>query len=154
MKIILKKVILPVFLSVLCGALCGKTIYNIYLNNNELVFDNNVVYLIQAGAYSSYDNMRINTLGYDYVYYEEDDLFKTIIGITKNKENIEKIKNIYGKEIIVNEYYTEDKGLNSKINQYDELLLSETDNDKIKQIIIDMLNLYKDNKNNKLIKVS
>lgn len=154
MKIILKKVIFPVFLSVLCGAVCGKIIYNIYLNNSDLVLENNVIYLIQAGAYSTYDNMRANTLGYDYVYYEEDNLFKTIIGITKNKENIEKIKVIYGKEIIVNEYYTENKKLNNKINEYDELLLKEKDNDKIKEIIVSMLNLYKNNDDNKLIKVS
>lgn len=154
MKTILKKAVLPIFLSVLCGAICGKTIYKIYLDNNDLVIDDNLVYLIQTGAYSSYDNMRANTLGYDYIYYKEDNLYKTVVGVTKNKNNVDKIKNIYNEEVIINEYYSENKELNSKLNEYDELLLLETDTDKIKKIIVDMLNLYKNNDSNKLIKIS
>ena len=154
MKEILKKAMLPVFLSVICGAICGQLVYKIYLGNTELSFGGNIIYLIQSGAYSSYDNMRANTIGYDYVYYEEDEMYKTIIGVTKNKNNIDKIKESYGSEVIVNEYYTEDKELNSKINEYDTLLLKEENNEKIKEIIIEMLNLYKKDDSIKLTKVS
>ena len=109
MKEILKKAMMPIFLSIVFGGICGQIVYKIYLGNTELALGGNLIYLIQSGAYSSYDNMRANTIGYDYVYYEEDNLYKAIIGVTKNKDNIEKIKKTYGKEVIVNEYYTEDK---------------------------------------------
>lgn len=154
MKEILKKAMIPIFLSIICGCICGKVVYKIYLGNTEFAYDGNLIYLIQSGAYSSYDNMRANTIGYDYIYYEEDNLFKTVIGITKNKENIDKIKKIYTGEVIVSSYYSEDSELNSKIIEYDNMLSSEEDDDKIKEIIIEMLNLYKGENDIKLIKVS
>jgi len=154
MKEILKKAMIPIFLSIICGAICGQVVYKIYLGDAELALGDNLIYLIQSGAYSSYDNMRANTIGYDYVYYEEDDLYKTIIGVTKNKDNIEKIKKVYGKEVIINEYYTNDSNLNNKLNEYDFLLLKEDNEDIIKEIIIKMLNLYKEDNSIKLTKVS
>ena len=153
MKKIIKKAIVPVFLSIICGFICGHLVYKIYLDDDMLSFNNNVIYLIQSGAYSSYDNMRANTIGYDYIYYEEDNLYKTVIGITKNKNNIGKIKESYGSEVVVNEYYTDNIDLNSKLISYDSILYKEDDDDKIKEIIIDMLNLYKDSNIN-LTKVS
>ena len=154
MKEILKKAMMPVFLSIICGSICGRVVYKIYLGNNNFSYDGNLIYLIQSGAYSTYDSMRANTIGYDYVYYEEDDLFKTVIGITKNMENIEKIKKVYDGEIIISEYYTNNKELNNKIMEYDRLLLKEEDTVKVKEIIINMLNLYKDKNDTKLIKIS
>jgi len=154
MKEILKKAITPIVLSIICGGICGKVVYSIYLNDEELAYDNNIIYLLQSGAYSSYDSMRANTTSYDYIYYEEDDLFKTIIGLTKNKDNIEKIKNAYGKEVQVSSFYIDNTKLNSKIIQYDNMLLKEEDNVKIQEIAIEMLKLYKEEKNIKLTKVS
>ena len=154
MKAIIKKAMIPIFLSIICGCICGRVVYKIYLGDNELAYDGNLIYLVQSGAYSSYDSMRTNTIGYDYVYYEEDELFKTVIGITKNSNNIEKIKKVYGGEIIINEYYIEDPKLNSKIIEYDSMLSKEEDNNKIKDIVIEMLNLYKGENNIKLIKIS
>lgn len=154
MKSILKKAVVPIFLSILCGSLCGRVVYGIYLSDDKLSFNNNLIYLVQSGAYSSYDNMRANTIGYDYVYYEEDDLYKTVIGVTKNRDNVEKIKKIYGREVIVSEYYSNDSNLNNLLSQYDYNLLNETDDTKIKEIVIEMLNIYKDEDVGKLIKVS
>ena len=95
MKDILKKALVPIFLSIICGFLCARVVYKIYLGDTNLAYDGNLIYLIQSGAYSTYDSMRANTISYDYVYYEEDELFKTVIGVTKNKSNIDKIKKVY-----------------------------------------------------------
>lgn len=154
MKEILKKAMIPIFLSIIIGGICGRVVYKIYLGNTNLIYEGNLIYLIQSGAYTSYDNMRANTIGYDYVYYEEDNMYKTVIGVTKNKKNIEKIKDIYGNNIIINEYYVEDNALNNKIIEYDKKLSNEEDNNKIKEIIGDMLYIYKDKNNAKLIKIS
>lgn len=154
MKQILKRSIIPIFLSIICGFICGKVVYKIYLGNSDIAYNGKLIYLIQIGAYSSYDNMRANTIGYNYVYYEEDELFKTIIGITKKEENIEKIKKLYDKEVIVNKYYISDQKLNNKIIEYDNNLSKETDEEKIKKIITEMLNLYKGEEDTTLIKIS
>ena len=154
MKEILKKAMIPIFLSIISGFACGKIVYDIYLGDSDLTYDNNLVYLIQSGAYSSYDSMRANTTSYDYIYYEEDDLFKTVIGLTKKEENIEKIKSNYNGDIIITKYYITDNELNSKIIEYDNILSNEKNKDKIKEVIIKMLNLYKGENDIKLIKVS
>ena len=138
-----KKVIIPIFISILCGALCGKIVYNIYDENNTFLA-NNTMYLLQAGAYSSYDNMRVNTMGNNYVYYEDDGLYKAIIGITSSYDNIEKIKNTYNGEIIVNEYYLNNIELSNKIYELDKKLSKEENKDNIREIINSMLELYKE----------
>lgn len=138
-----KKVVIPVFISIICGAICGKIVYNIY-DENDTFLVNNTMYLLQAGAYSSYDNMRANTMGNNYVYYEDDGLYKAIIGITSSYDNIEKIKNAYNGEVIVNEYYLNDIELSNKIYELDKELSKEEDSNNIKEIINSMLALYKE----------
>ena len=154
MKEILKKAMIPIFLSIIIGGICGRIVYKIYLGNTDLLYEGNLIYLIQSGSYSSYDNMRTNTIGYDYIYYEEDNVYKTVIGVTKKVSNIEKIKDIYGNNIIINEYYIDDSILNNKIIEYDKKLSNEKNNDKIKEIIGDMLYMYKDKNDVKLTKIS
>lgn len=148
-----KKVVIPVFISILCGGICGKIVYNIY-DENDTFLTNSTMYLLQAGAYSSYDNMRANTMGNNYVYYEDDGLYKAIIGITSSYDNIEKIKNAYNGEVIVNEYYLNDIELSNKISKLDKELSKEEDSNNIKEIINSMLALYKEENINlrKLIK--
>lgn len=150
---ILKKALIPLFISVLCGFICGRIVYSIYKENDDLSLNNNLIYLVQSGAYSSYDNMRANNISYDYIYYQEDNLYKTIIGVTKNVNNIEKIKEIYTDEVIISKYYSNDFELNNKLEEYDKLL-ENSEGEKIKEIIIKMLNLYKGEDTIKLVKVS
>ena len=106
MKKKLKKVLIPCFLSIICGSICGKLIYGIYDKEIDEYISGEKIYLIQAGAYSDYDNMVKNTSLNNYVYYKDDDgLFKSIVGVTENKDNIEKIKKTYSNKVIVTEYY-------------------------------------------------
>ena len=142
----IKKVVTPIFLSVLCGAICGKLIYQIYDKKLETDIIGEKVYLIQAGAYQSYDSMVHNTSISNYIYYKDQDgLFKSIIGLTENKENIEKIKSTYQDEVLVSEYYSKDKSLNNKIKEYDKKMISTTNQEELKKIVLEMLTLYKDN---------
>ena len=68
----LKKIVGPLFLAVICGAVSGRLVYSIYMENNDFSNLSDIIYLIQVGAYSSYDNMKANTLSNNYVYYEDD----------------------------------------------------------------------------------
>lgn len=149
MKKRIGKVVVPIFLSVLCGAICGRLVYDVYDRELEVEIKGQKVYLIQAGAYSTYDNMVNNMSVNHYVYYEDDDgLFKSIIGVTEDYDNIEKIKSTYGKEVIVSEYYSNDSELNEKIKEYDLRIEKCEDRGEIQEIVLEMLGLYKDTKGN------
>lgn len=153
MKKKLKKVLIPIFLSVICGAMCGRIVHGIY--NKKLTEELNIkkIYLIQSGAFSTYDNMINQTLLSNYIYYEDDDgLYKSIIGLTQNYNNIEKIKNTYKSNVLISEYYSNDKDLNQKIKEYDQKINKTNDEEKIKQLVAEMLALYKD-KNTTLIQI-
>lgn len=140
------KVALPIFLSVLFGGVSAKLVFSNYDKKITESINGKKVYLIQVGAYSNYDNMVNNTLINKYIYYQDDDgLFKSVIGITENKDNIEKIKSTYEGNVIVNEYYSDNVNLNKKIEKYDLKLTNTTNNEEIKKIVLEMLELYKDN---------
>ena len=147
MKKKIKKVVIPCFLSIICGSICGRLVYGIYDKKIDENLYGEKVYLIQAGAYSDYDNMVKNTSLNNYIYYKDDDgLFKSIIGLTEKKENIEKIKNAYGKEVIISEYYSNDNELNKKINEFDDKINTTDNKEEIQSLVLETLNLYKDKK--------
>lgn len=138
---------MSISLSVLCGSVCGKLIYSIYDERMDADINGEKIYLIQAGAYSSYDNMVKNTTFNNYVYYEDEDgLFKSIIGITENYNNIEKISKVYSGDVVVSEYYSNDADLNKKIKEFDQKIDNSSNQKEIKKNVLEMLSLYKDNK--------
>ena len=140
------KVMLPIFLSVLFGGVCGKLVFSNYDMGVRKDINGEKVYLIQVGAYKDYDNMVNNTMISNYIYYQDDDgMFKSVIGVTESEGNIDKIKSIYDGEVVVSEYYSNDNELNTKLGEYDKLLNRVSDNVEIKKIVLKMLELYKDN---------
>lgn len=142
----IKKGFISIFISVLCGFISGKVVFYIYQNENKDVFNNNKIYLIQNGTYSTYENMRAKTIGYDYVFYEDELGFNSIVGVTKNKKNIEKIIKLYNIDAEVIEYYLKNEKINNEINDYDKELEKENDPNKQKELIKLMLEIYKNNK--------
>lgn len=153
MKKWLRKVLSPIILSLICGSVCGKLVYQIYDRDIKREIKGEKIYLIQAGAYSTYDNMVDNTMINNYVYYEDDGLYKAIVGITENYNNVEKIKNSYGKNVIVTEYNSLDEGLNKKISDYDKKIEESNNKEDIQKIALEMLTLYKDKDNSTLVKI-
>ena len=150
----IKKGIVPIFLAVICGGICGKLVCDIYSSGLSSKIDSPMIYLIQAGAYSSYDNMVSNTNVGNYIYYQDDGMYKAIIGITEDYDNISKIQSTYDGETIVSEYYSNDNKLNNKIKEYDKKISSSDNIDEIKNVVLEMIDLYKDNDDNTLIKIS
>lgn len=141
----LKRMVIPIFLSILCGAICGRLVYGIYDKKLTQDIRGEKIYLIQAGAYSTYDSMVNNTSLNHYIYYEDTDgLYKSIIGLTENYDNIEKIKSTYTEDVIISEYYSKDEELNKKIKEYDQKIKSSASTEEVKTIVLEMLSLYKD----------
>ena len=146
MKKRIRKVLVSICLSIVCGSICGKMVYGIYEEKLKSEINGEKIYLIQAGAYSSYNNMVENTSINNYVYYEDDGLFKSIIGVTLEYDNIKKITDLYNKDVIVTEYYSNDLELNKRIREYDKKIDSSNNQEEVKKNVLEMLSLYKDNK--------
>ena len=136
----LKKMIIPLILSILFGYFCGNFVFKIYKEKTDAILDSTKVYLLQTGAYTTLDSMKKNTTLKNYIYYQDDGLYKTIMAITKDKDNINKIKKIYNEDIIINEYYLDNPTINSQIKKYDIELKNTSDNSKIQEILDEMLN--------------
>jgi len=154
MKAKIQKVVTPIFLSVLCGLICGRVMFSIYEDKGSSILNSNLIYLLEDSTYEDYDTMKANTLSTNYIYYEDDGKYKAVIAMTKNKDNINKIKEVYTKELEVSEYLLEDEDINIRLEEYDQKLNEATSEEEIKQIIIEMINIYKGLEDIKMVKIS
>lgn len=154
MKKKIKQIVVPIFLSVLCGFICGRLMFSIYEEKGKNILELNTIYLLKDNSYNDYDSMKASSLSNNYIYYEDEGKYNTIIAITKNKDNIDKIKKTSNKELTIMEYILKDEEMNNKLEAYDlELTKAQKDED-IKEVINKMINVYKDKEDVKMIKIS
>jgi len=151
MKKIIKSTFIPLILSSICGFISAKLVFNIYQEDLSERFSSSKIYLLQNGVYDSYEEMRKNNLGNSYIYYEDNDKYKSVVGITKEVTNIDKIKDVYDNDLIVEEYYIGATLLNDKQTDYDQQLSNTSDPQKVQEVINNIINLYKDDETIKLI---
>mgnify|MGYP000027180271 FL=1 len=116
MKSKLKKIVIPIFLAVICGALCGRLMFNIYEEKGSSTLNSNVIYLLLDTSYNNYDEMKASTISSNYIYYEDKGKYNVVVALTKNEDNISKIEELYNK-------ITEMFNLN-EINLDNELLIT------------------------------
>jgi len=151
MKKILKGYIIPLIISVLFGFISAKLVYGVYNDDVEKKLSSSKLYLIENGKYLTYDNMREENNGNNYVYYKDEDGYKTVIGITRNYDNIDKIKSLYSDSVSVEEYYISSELLDDKQNEYDLLLSKTNDVYEVKEVVDNILNLYREKDTIKLV---
>ena len=154
MKSKLKKIVIPIFLAVICGTLCGRLMFNIYEEKGSSTLNSNVIYLLLDTSYNNYDEMKASTISSNYIYYEDKGKYNVVVALTKNEDNISKIEKLYNKKLTINKYLINDEEIINKLNEYDEKLSNSTNNDEIKDIIRDMNNIYKDKEDIKMVKIS
>ncbi len=131
---IFKGFIIIVF-TVLGGIFLGTYIYkSSKISTQEVFNENNKVYLMQYGVYSTEDSMKNSTVSLsDYFYYKDKDGYHVIIGVVENKNIANKIRDSY--DIKDNIYYKEVKINNMEflqsLRQYDSLVSSLSDKTSI-----------------------
>lgn len=95
----MKKYLFPVMSSLIIGYILATLLFKQYQYdaNIKTVFNNGVtVYFLQQGVYSSVDSMKENMSSFNYYIYSfENDKYYTYIGITKNTDNLTKLKGYY-----------------------------------------------------------
>ncbi len=151
MKKLIINTFIPLIISAIFGFFSARFVFNIYRENINERFSSSRIYLIQNGEYNSYEEMRKNNLGTSYVYYEDDNKYKSIVGITKEENNISKIKDLYDNNLTVEEYYINSDLLNNKQTDYDEQLLKTNNQKEVQDIINNIINLYKEDETIRLI---
>lgn len=151
MKKILKGYLIYLIISVLFGFVSAKLVYNLYNNELENRLSSSKLYLIEKGKYLTYDNMREENNSNNYIYYKDEDGYKTVIGITKDYNNIDKIKSLYTETMNVEEYYISQDLLNEKQYEYDLLLNKANDIHEVKEVVNNILNLYRNDDTIKLV---
>ena len=151
MKKIIKGFLMPLVVSMICGFVCGKLVYSEYVDDVENRLSSSKIYLIENGTYLTYDNMREENNGNNYVYYRDDDGYKTVVGITRNYDNVDKIQSLYSDKIKVEEYYISNDMITDKQDEYDIQLSSTDDLYEVREVVDNILNLYREDDTIKLV---
>ena len=154
MKKKINKIVVPIFLAVFCGFLCGRLMFSIYEEKGSSVLDSNIIYLLEDSTYNNYEEMKANTLSSNYIYYEDDGKYNVVVALTKEYDNIEKIEGVYNKKLKLRRYLLNNNEIISKLDEYDKKLKETTSSEEIRNIIIDMINIYKDKEDIKMAKIS
>ena len=147
-------IIIPVIISIIFGYVCGKFVYKTYRDNLYDNLKSKRLYLVQKGKYDSYDEMREDNNGNNYVYYQDEEGYKTVVGITMYYDNVDKIKKLYSDKLEVSEYYVSNDFFNNKQNEYDDELTNTNDIYEVKEVVDNILNLYRSDDSIKLISIN
>lgn len=147
-------IIIPVIISIIFGYVCGKFVYKSYRDNLYDNLKSKRLYLVQKGKYDSYDEMREDNNGNNYVYYQDEEGYKTVVGITMYYDNVDKIKKLYSDKLEVSEYYVSNDFFNNKQNEYDDELMNTNDIYEVKEVVDNILNLYRSDDSIKLISIN
>lgn len=123
-------------IAVLAGAFCAKYIFNQYEEEVKTTFNetNENVYTFQYGAYNNKQVMEETCKNLkSYFYYKENKMYHVLIGISKDKNNLEKIKNAY---VITSDIYVKKEKVSNmefieSLKQYDNLINNTTDKNTI-----------------------
>lgn len=154
MKKIIKSILVPIIIAILFGFISGRFVYKTYKNN---LYDNlrsSRLYLVENGTYDSIDNMREENSTNNYIYYKDNNKYKTVVGITNNYDNIAKIKRLYNDNLSVEEYYIETNNVDTRQLEYEKILSSTNDLKEVKEAVDNILNLYRSDDTIKLISIN
>ena len=141
-------------LLILCltvGFFMGKLMFSQYDDKQGLKLVTSAsekVYFIQQGVYSSKESMEENTSNLTYyIYTIDNDRYYVYIGITKNEENLDKLKGYFdslGYNIYVKEFYISSESFITVLDQYETMLSETNDSKTIGAICSQILSKYEE----------
>lgn len=126
----MKKTMFLAVIFVILGAVCGNYLYKKAPDSVSVFRESSKFYFLQEGIYSSKDIMMENVgdLSNKLVVLK-DNQYYVYVGITLDKNNVDKIKKIYedmGYQIYVQEIELDSEEFISNVSQFD-LLVAEAD---------------------------
>ena len=146
----MKKYFKAVLISLIIGFFLSYFLLTRYKDFKGITISNSgdLYYFLSYGKYKSKSEMENKGVSLEnYVYRKDGIYYYMYIGITKNKENTEKIKNYYsskGIDVSVEEFYISSNKLSDAISNLDNILISSEDEVVITEIINQGLNKYEE----------
>lgn len=142
---ILKNIIVLVLIIVF-GIYMGSYLYKRYLYKTNKDINIYKIYILEYGIYDSYDSMIENGKNIENYFYYSDSLgYHILLGITENKNIINKIGESYENisNINIREDYINNMEFIESLRQYDNLVIS-SNKTEILQIEKQLLSKYED----------
>lgn len=146
----MKKTFIWIILALASGALLGKFVFDRYekIDTKSVISYDNYVYMLKYGSYDSLDDMSNKVTSVDrYVYIEKDGKVNAYIGISKTKDNANKIKTIYDNKNIkltLEKIQIENEEFIQNLNEYEKLLEVAEDEKSLLIIEKQILSCYED----------
>ncbi|MBQ9012011.1 MAG: hypothetical protein IJ094_00240 [Bacilli bacterium] len=146
----MKKNIKAILISLVIGFFLSYFILTRYKSFKGITVSNigEEYYFLANGKYSSKEQMEEAGIDLEnYVYRKDGVNYYMYVGITKNKDNAEKIKKYYGSKNInieIKEFYISNKRFSEAISNLDNILINTTDEVVITEIINQGLDKYEE----------
>lgn len=145
------KYIKPILLCIICGFSMGIFLYSSYEKKAVIkpVFENKEkIYFLKVGTYKT-ENEMVQSLKNtsNYIYRIKDNNYIAYLAMTSKSENIEKIKGYFkkiGYIVSEEEIYIDNSNFIEILSTYDEMLVNTQDDKVIENIIIGVINKYKE----------
>jgi len=123
----MRRYIIPFVFAGFFAFFFGNTILKAYQTNVKPVFkEEQTVYVLQQGVYSSLESAQENTKNIShYIYIKDDDYYRVFVGMSKNKKNAEKLEGMYkkmGNNIYVKEITIDNADFLKKLDNYDSVV--------------------------------
>ena len=146
----MKKNIKAILISLVIGFFLSYFILTRYKSFKGITVSNigEEYYFLANGKYSSKEQMEEAGIDLEnYVYRKDGVNYYMYVGITKNKDNAEKIKKYYDSKNInieIKEFYISNKRFSEAISNLDNILINTTDEVVITEIINQGLDKYEE----------
>ena len=146
----MKKYLLTILIALIVGFFLGNFLLKQYNDYNSLTVSTETteLYFFQYGVYSSLENMEENTINLEnYIYKIEDNKYYVYIGLTGNKNNIDKLNKYFkslGYDVIVKSYYISNQEFINLLNNFDEVIKNTEDSTVLSSIICQTLQKYEE----------
>lgn len=150
----MKKNLETIIVCIAVGFLLGQFMFNQYHKEEKtpttipVIQQEEKLYFLQQGVYSSIENMKQNLTDLEYyTYTEKDGKYYVYVAIIKSQENMEKLKGYFnqkGYDIYVKEISVASTAFLEVLNQYEQLLKGTNDEKTIQAACTQILAKYEE----------
>ena len=138
--------VVPIICAVLLGYLCASFIFEQYGTGKFVFSENNIIYYLQCGSYSTKEASETKVKGIDEkITVLEGDKYYSYIGMTRNSNIAYEIEKLYkekGIDIYVKQKKSDNEDFLNQLEQYDVLLESSDTLEEINSVLKTILATY------------
>lgn len=144
----MKKYFITIIVSLVIGFFLSYFVITEYTDKKGVTVykEGQMLYFFKYNEFNSKEEMDKGTINLEsYVYQNDDGKYKVYIAITKNENNIDKIKKYYSDyNLEVEKYFISNTDYIKSIENLDNILINTDDQTVIGEIIIQGLNNYEE----------